>query len=251
MKKNFHPELPLDKKCQILDYDASGIFAINKAPGVLSHPNPNFKGKSHSLLLAKYKQEHECYEWKDQASKTNKLYLCHRLDSPTSGIIIGTSTHDLALLIKKKFSSREIQKTYLAITQYNPQAKEGIWTDHLVEEKIEGRLRVVRGNGPKCQAKVRFIQTKKGENALQLIELKPLTGRTHQLRVQCMLRKMPILGDKTYGNFSLNRKVKKESKLERLCLHASEIRFSIKHNNEKIDFYCESPLPRTLGKILS
>ena len=139
-------------------------------------------------------------------------------------VIIGSSDSETAALIKEKFANREVHKTDLAVTRFNPKAKEGHWVDRLVEKRVNGKIRVARGNGSICKAKVRFLQKKKGENHLQLIELRPSTGRTHQLRVQCMLRKIPIVGDKTYGDFSLNRKVKRESKLERLCLHASDIK---------------------------
>lgn len=247
------PEIPLDRQCQIIEYNKIGIYGIHKASGVLSHPNAKTKGngKPHTLLQAKYYADEEYYEWIDHGGHQQKLYLCHRLDSPTSGVIIGASNSELASLIKLEFANRKIEKTYLAITECNPKIKEGIWTDFLVEEKINGKLRVSRGKGSKCQTKVRFLQRKKGVSSLQLVELKPLTGRTHQLRVQCMLRKMPIVGDKTYGNFALNRRVKKDSKLERLCLHASEISFSINYKNNRVVFYSESPLPRILGKIFS
>ena len=251
MNQTLFPAIPLDKRCQILEYNNLGIFAINKASGVLSHPNSKSHGKSHTLLKAKYNTDDECYEWDDDEKQKRRFYLCHRLDSPTSGIIIGASTKEIAAIIKGKFAKREIQKTYLAITQLNPRVKEGLWSDRLREEKIDGKLRVVRGSGLPCQCKVRFIRNKKGSMNLNLIEMQPLTGRTHQLRVQCQVRKMPIVGDKTYGNFSLNRKIKKDSKLERLCLHASEIKFSIQYNHKEVIFNAESPLPRILGKIMS
>ena len=244
-------EIPLDKNSQLLAWEENGIIAIDKAAGVLSHPNPNGKRNSRNLLLADYISEDECYEWINPQGNTQRFYLCHRLDSPTSGLIIGSSDSNTATLIKEKFANREVRKTYHAVTRYNPKAKEGHWIDRLIEKRVDGKLRVERGNGSTCKANVRFLQKKKGENHLQLIELKPSTGRTHQLRVQCMLRKMPIVGDKTYGDFSLNRKVKRESKLDRLCLHASTIEFSIRKNGHKINFFCESPLPRLIGKVLS
>ena len=244
-------ELPLDKNSQLLAWEESGIIAIDKAAGVLSHPNPNGKRNARNLLLADYISEEECYVWLDPKGQTNRFYLCHRLDSPTSGIIIGSCDSETANLIKEKFANREVRKTYHAVTCFNPKAKEGHWVDRLIEKRVDGKLRVERGNGSTCKANVRFLQKKKGENHLQLIELRPSTGRTHQLRVQCMLRKMPIVGDKTYGDFSLNRKVKKESKLDRLCLHASNIEFSIRKKGQEINFTCESPLPRLIGKVLS
>ena len=244
-------QFPLNKHCQILAWEEKGIIAIDKAAGILSHPNPTGKDHFKNLLLADYISEEECYKWKDSEGLDHFFYLCHRLDSPTSGIIIGTRDREIADQIKKKFGQRKINKTYHAVTDFNPEAKDGFWSDRLIEKRMNGKLRVVRGNGTNCETKVRFLQKKKGANYLRLVELKPLTGRTHQLRVQCMLRKMPIVGDKTYGDFRLNRKVKQESKLDRLCLHASSIEFTIIKRETEISFCVESPLPRIMGKILT
>ena len=142
MSKLSFPELPLDKQCHVIEYNECGIFAIHKATGVLSHPNPNNNSKSRtrSLLIAKYNSEKECYEWNDSQGLSQKFYLCHRLESPTSGVIIGALNPKVASLIKKEFSTRRIEKTYLAITEFNPRIKEGTWTDFLVEEKMNGKL---------------------------------------------------------------------------------------------------------------
>ena len=251
MNPSDESSIPLDKNCQILDYHPSGLIAFEKAPGVLSHPNQKTAKNVRTLLRATYRKEDECFEWKNSSGEVKRLYLCHRLDSPTSGIIIGATEMSVAEKIKEKFERREVKKTYLAITHHNPRLREGIWRDNLIEKRKDGNLRVVRGNGPECLVKVKIIRKQSTRNQLQLIEMKPLTGRTHQLRVQCMLRKVPILGDKTYGDFSLNRRIQKLTKLDRLCLHASEIRFSFNHQSSEVSFTCESPLPRLLGKILT
>jgi 23S rRNA pseudouridine955/2504/2580 synthase len=243
--------IPLDKNCQLIEHHHSGIFAFEKAPGVLSHPNHKHLKKSRSLLHAEYCKDNECYEWQSVNGERKRLYLCHRLDSPTSGIIIGSSDSKIAENLKKKFENREVEKTYLAITPHNPKIKEGIWRDRLIEKRNDGNLRVVRGNGPECLVKVKVLRKNCSRHNLQLIEMKPLTGRTHQLRVQSMLRRVPILGDKTYGDFSLNRRVQKATKLDRLCLHSTEISFTFLFEGKETLFKCECPLPRLMGKILT
>ena len=62
---------------------------------------------------------------------------------------------------------------------------------------------------------------------------------------------MPVLGDKSYGNFSLNRKYSRASKIDRLFLHATNISLSVEFEGAKIDFDAEAPIPRTFGKLLS
>ena len=83
-----------------------------------------------------------------------------------------------------------------------------------------------------------------------MLRLEPITGRTHQLRVQCALRGLSIVGDKSYGDFTFNRKIARASKIDRLCLHAAEISLKYNYENQTFDFWADSPLPRSMGKLL-
>lgn len=246
-----HPKIPLDYHCSVLHYEEQGIWAIEKAAGVLSHPNKDKKGKGpRTLLKAEYLSQEECYFWKDQSGNIQKLFLVHRLDSPTSGIILAVSNFETANLIKNLFAQKEVQKTYLALIKQNSKIKEGIWKDNLIEKRVDGKLRVCRGNGATALTRVSIERKKTGLYGLTMLRLEPLTGRTHQLRVQCALRGLPIIGDKSYGNFSYNRKIAKSSKIDRLCLHASEVSLKINTKKGIIDFFADSPLPRSMGKLL-
>ena len=243
-------DLPLDRNCQVVSYHEAGIWVIEKATGVLSHPNHgNLKAGQKSLLRADYCHKKEAYHWQNENGKQQWLYLCHRLDSPTSGIIIGCTNNELASIVKKTFLDKKIKKTYFAITGVNPRIRMGTWKDSLVERKINGKLRVQPGKGSLAITKAGKMRERNGKVNFQLLELLPLTGKTHQLRVQCMIRKVPILGDKTYGDFSLNRKFQQATRIQRLCLHASQIEFNIEYEREEIKIFAESPLPRQMGKI--
>ena len=124
MSKLSFPELPLDKQCHVIEYNECGIFAIHKATGVLSHPNPNnSKSRARSLLIAKYNSEKECYEWNDSQGLSQKFYLCHRLDSPTSGVIIGALNPKVASLIKNEFSKEELKKPIWPLLNLIPELK--------------------------------------------------------------------------------------------------------------------------------
>jgi 23S rRNA-/tRNA-specific pseudouridylate synthase len=243
-------EIPLDKNCQIIAVEEPGVYIIDKSHGVLSHPNERQKKESYqkTLLKADYCMRREAYSW--TSGETEKhFYLCHRLDSATSGIIIGCMDPLIAQFIKEAFSKRLIKKTYLAITHNNEKAKMGKWQDSLIEKRQDGKLRVAKGKGPLAITIASRERWVRGQFNLQLLKLKPLTGRTHQLRYQCMARRMPIIGDKTYGDFSLNRMFSRKNKINRLCLHASEIEFEGKYKEKTFKIFAESPFPRQLGKI--
>lgn len=246
-------EIPIDRQCQVITSHEAGIWAFEKAPGVLSHPNKDKDGKrTRSLLDADYDWEEEAYFWKDGQGKTRKIFLLHRLDSPTSGVILGASTMELAKCIKDAFAKRKVNKTYHAIViPSGKKFRDETWKDNLIEKREKGKIRVSRGKGPVAITQVLVEREKSGLYGLNLLKLIPHTGKTHQLRVQCALRRMPVLGDKSYGNFSLNRKYSRASKVDRLFLHASQVNFSVQFEGKKIDFGAEAPLPRSFGKLLS
>lgn len=246
-------DIPIDRQCQVIASHDAGIWAFEKAPGVLSHPNKERGGKrTRSLLDANYDSAQEAYLWKDEQGKTNRIFLLHRLDSPTSGVILGASTKKLADCLKDAFAQREVRKTYHAIVIPSGKHFENeTWKDNLIEKRDKGKIRVSRGKGPIAITQAHMERKRSGLYGLNLLKLVPQTGRTHQLRVQCALRRMPILGDKSYGNFSLNRKFAKASKVDRLFLHATNINFSVQFEGKKIDFTAEAPLPRSFGKLLS
>jgi tRNA pseudouridine65 synthase len=250
------PVIPLDRHCQVIAYDKYGIWAFEKAPGVLSHPNPDTaradKRKGRTLLNAPYLKDEEAYCWEDAKGNTSKLYLVHRLDSPTSGVILATSSKELATSIKESFANRRVSKTYHAIVIPSRKPfRNAEWKDNLTEKRDRGKIRVTRGNGPIAITKAIMERENSGLYGLSLLKLAPQTGRTHQLRVQCALRNIPIVGDRNYGNFSMNRKFARASKIDRLCLHASKVELSVRVDGKLVNFTAEAPLPRSFGKLLS
>ena len=179
-----------------------------------------------------------------------KLYLVHRLDSPTSGVILASSNLRIADMIKELFLNKEIRKTYFAIVRPKGGIKEGLWKDYLKERREDGKIRVWKGNGSLALTKVSVERKRGGMNGLAIIRLEPQTGRTHQLRVQCALRGISIVGDKNYGDFTFNRKIARATKVDRLCLHAGEIEFKLVVDGVTINFFADSPIPRSMGKLV-
>ncbi len=246
-------EIPVDRQCQVIASHDAGIWAFEKAPGVLSHPNKGKDGKrNRSLLDADYDDEEEAYFWQDEQGKTKKIFLLHRLDSPTSGVILGASTKKLAQCVKEAFAKRKVNKTYHAIViPSGKKFRDETWKDNLIEQREKGKIRVSRGKGPVAITQALMEREKSGLYGLNLLKLIPHTGKTHQLRVQCALRQMPVLGDKSYGNFSLNRKYSRAAKVDRLFLHATQVNFSVQFEGKNLGFAAEAPLPRSFVKLLS
>ena len=244
-------EIPLDRECNVIDFHPSGIWAIEKASGILSHPNRNSKSKR-VLLHSSYDFDQEKYHWVDAKGNERELHLVHRLDSATSGLILGVSNIDVAEKLKAAFLNREVKKTYFAVVAYNGRPIRPVWKDFLQKNPAKGKIRVTSGQTGDSAITSVLMQRKTSTRFgnLALLELKPKTGRTHQLRVQCANRRLPIIGDRTYGNFELNRKIAKATKVQRICLHASKISFSLTVNGECIQWEVEAAMPRAFARLL-
>ena len=85
---------------------------------------------------------------------------------------------------------------------------------------------------------------------LTLIRLEPRTGRSHQLRVQCANRGLPIVGDQTYGDFARNRAFTRLARTKRLFLHSSETSFEYDFDGRRTSFSAVAPLPAEFEKFL-
>jgi len=248
-------DLPLDHHCQVLaKHDKFDIFAFEKAAGVQTQPSKKKSSKGRSLLKANYCEEDEKYLWSDADNKTRSLFLVHRLDAPTSGILLATTCEKWAITLRESFANREISKTYHAVVKAHANSRTSYWRDYLVKESKNGIMRVKRHKSGKLATssmKVERVAHTSG-SMIALIKLNPETGRTHQLRVQCASRGMPIIGDRTYGDFSLNRKIAKKTKVDRMFLHATCLSLEInKPGMPKISWEIDSSLPRDFIRFVS
>lgn len=226
-------ELPWNPSVRIVQSKDS-IFAVDKPCGVLSHPNRPGVCR-HALIEAPYDEQAEAYHVGNQS-----VYLLNRLDSPTSGLVLLCTDWERTQQISALFRSHQVQKVYEAMVKGRVGEKPLNWCDRLSIQKQDTyvRTRCLRQGGVLAQTRVRGNQTFcfQGE-PVSRIQLFPVTGRTHQLRVQCASHGFPILGDKTYGDFSWNRRCK----AKRMYLHASYIAFTLP--DLSFEASCEATFP--------
>ena len=240
---DFWQALPLGPGVQLLTHDANGVGALNKPAGVLSHPN-EAKDEPRSLLTCRYHREGECFSWRAAAGPERRLWLLNRLDGATSGVILVAANAELARAIKEQFAKKKIHKTYQALVFGKPPEKTQMWRDLLAVQKTGGVVRTsaTRGHVP-ANTQMLFLKSAQGAFSTSLLRLEPHTGRSHQLRVQCAKRHLPIVGDQTYGDFALNRAFAKVTGLKRLFLHSLETGFDYELNGKKWKFHAAAPLP--------
>jgi len=244
------PDMPLGRGVSIIVAHPEGLVALEKPCRILSHPNIDADRKR-SLLNASWSKDRERFLWK-VGEQSFRLYLLHRLDSATSGVILGCLNPNLARELKTQFSKRKVAKTYHAIVSGIAKDSDKLWRDLLRKRRMKQGLRMethVRGGSP-AETRVTLLATKHSNPKLSLLKLNPLTGRTHQLRVQAAKRHLPIIGDTTYGDFTVNRQLYKASGEQRLFLHASSIHISWIWKGREHKFHAESKLPKIFNELL-
>ncbi len=150
---------------------------------------------------------------KSEIFRDTKPYSVHRLDKDTSGVFIMAKTRESAQLLTSLFRLRKVHKTYLAICHGEIEKDSGEWNDDLI--RYDGKKKIIE------KAKTIFKVLDKNSEA-SLVELKPITGRKHQLRKQLYALGQPIFGDIKYKLSNSNKGINKS-----LMLHSYQIKFMI------------------------
>ena len=150
---------------------------------------------------------------KSEIFQDTKPYSVHRLDKDTSGVFIMAKKRESAQLLTSLFRLRKVHKTYLAICHGELEKNSGEWNDDLI--RYDNNKKIIE------KAKTLFKVIDKNSEA-SLVELKPITGRKHQLRKQLYAIGQPIFGDIKYRLSNSNKGINKN-----LMLHSYQIRFMI------------------------
>lgn len=249
---DFAGDVPLGRGVEVLARDAQGLVALAKPAGVLSHPNPASTGeRERALLDAPYEWSGEFYRWSTRTGEGRRLYLLNRLDSATSGVILLADNEALAKAVRELFRTKHVQKTYQALVFGRPAQARQVWRDRLAVEKKGGQIRTGAGGNIPAEAQMTLLRDRMDRTPpLALIQLEPRTGRSHQLRVQCAVRHLPIVGDATYGDFRLNREFARRGGEKRLFLHSLATSFEYELGGRRHRFVAKAPLPAEFAAAL-
>lgn len=234
-----------NKGVRILKEDkVTGLIALYKPVGLKSHPNTSSDNQS-LLTSCIYDHKLECYV--DNNNK--KIFLINRLDSVTSGIILISDKEATAISVRKEFSKRTVQKKYKALvfgSENSFTSKRIKWSDNISIDHSGNKLRALSSTSNNSHLAISYVNLEKkvaDAPSILLINLVPLTGFTHQLRVQCAQHGLPIVCDKIYGNFILNKLFDKNASLNRrMYLHSYSIQVNYEIDSKLYQFFCESPL---------
>lgn len=214
------------------------LVAINKPSGLLVHRS----------LIDRHETQFAIQLTRDQIGQ--KVYPVHRLDKPTSGVLLFALDSDTARLLTEQFMAGQVQKTYLAIVRgYTDEA--GI-IDYPLKEELD-RIADAQADPDKVaqQAITHYRRLATVELPLpvgrytsarySLLELQPKTGRKHQLRRHMKHIFHPIVGDTTHGDGKQNAFFREQFACQRLLLHAQAMQFLHPHAHEKIGIDASVP----------
>jgi len=161
------------------------------------------------------------------------VYPVHRLDRPTSGVLLFALDAESARILHELFEAGGISKRYLALVR-GVAPETGI-IDHPIPR---------REDGPRVPASTEFRRLWRGEH-VSLVEARPRTGRLHQVRRHLKHIDHPLIGDANYGKGALNRDYRARFGLGRLALHAAELAFTDPFGGEELRI--RAPVPEDLA----
>lgn len=221
----------LDKKKKALPilYEDNEFVVINKPAGLLTVATEKEK------VTTAY---HMVKEHVKAANLKNNIYVVHRLDQDTSGILLFTKNEKLKELLQENWNDAVMKRQYFAIVEGNVKEKQGTIKNYLTENK--NKLVYITKNKKEGKLAITHYQVMKVKNGYTLLNVLLDTGRKNQIRVHMKEIGTPIIGDKKYGA--------KTNPIKRLGLHAKELSFI--HPITKKKYRFEAPLPVEFKKIM-
>ncbi len=205
------------------------LIVIEKPENLLSMASATQRDKTAYAFLTDYVR-------RGNPKSTERVWIVHRLDRETSGLMVFAKTESAKHLLQARWP--EVRKNYLAIVEGNPPADQGVLRSHLDES---GPFKVY--SAPPSErtrlAVTRFRVIKRIANRA-LLELTPDTGRRNQIRVHLADAHCPVIGDHKYQA--------QTDPVKRLGLHASSLQFEHPSSGELLEF--ESPLPQDLARLV-
>lgn len=187
------------------------LLVVGKPAGMNTHAPSPFAGEG-------------IYDWlKHREPRWANLAILHRLDKETSGVMVFGKSALANRSLTEQFTRREIQKKYLLLTDHRPAQREFVVKSKIIRAGERYRS---SAEGELAETHFQWIPDQSPVAGRYVLEAKPLTGRTHQIRVHAAESSLPILGDALYGG----------SRFGRVCLHAREISFRHPADGKPVTF---------------
>lgn len=206
------------------------LLAINKPAGLSSERGAGRHDSAETDALLYFTQQLQQNSTSKRLKSTPFLRLAHRLDRPTSGILLMAKTKTALTDLMLQFEQREAQKIYHAMTERKPQTLEGHLKNWLTKDETGKKSAIREHGGGNRQLAELFYSTLPSTGPGALLELRPTTGRFHQIRAQLAHIGCPIVGDVLYGA--------KPWREHEIKLHAHRLTFRHPKSGEMMTLEC-------------
>ncbi len=201
-------------------FQDDNYIAIHKPPGLLVHRTRISQDKRFVLQMLR----NQIGQW---------VYPIHRLDRPTSGVLVFGLNSDAARLLAQEFEQREVSKRYLAVVRgYSEES--GVIDYPLQEEKWTEPQSAVTAYRKLAQVELSRPVGRYRTARYSLLEIEPKTGRMHQIRKHMKHIFHPIVGDTTHGDGKHNQLFREQFEISRLLLMATELEFQHPYTQQKL-----------------
>ncbi|MCB0662094.1 MAG: RNA pseudouridine synthase [Saprospiraceae bacterium] len=211
-------------------FEDNHLLAVAKPAGWLVHGDET--GDESLLDWAK-----EYIKIRYQKPGAVYLGVIHRIDRPVSGVVIFARTSKALERMNELFKKREVEKTYWAITDHRPDPLEGTLTDYLVKDNTKNMVKALdrpSRRNPDAKKSVLNYKLIAEIDKHFLLKVNPITGRSHQIRVQLAKKGWPIIGDVKYGHKTPNHDGS-------IYLHCRSMSFVHPIKKEKVTITANSP----------
>lgn len=235
-------------------YEDEYVLALDKPCGLLVHPDGRSKEETLSdWIIENYPNLKAVGEEQtlQNGEKIERPGIVHRLDRDTSGVILVAKTKEAHQFLKEQFQSRKVEKIYNAVVWGNflPDKTEGVIDKPIGRSSSDFRKWSAEyGAKGELREAVTEYKVLNQNKETAYLEVRPKTGRTHQIRVHLKSISHPVVGDKLYGPTSPKASRDKEDNLgfDRLALHAVSIKLELPNHTH---ITIESPLPKEFENI--
>jgi 23S rRNA pseudouridine1911/1915/1917 synthase len=232
--------IPLD-----IRYEDEHLLVVNKPAGLVVHPAPGHRrGTLVNALL------HHCGALKEVGGR-ERPGLVHRLDKETSGVLVVAKTEPAYRELLAQFKAHTIERRYLALVAGRPMPRQGEITLAIGRDRLHRKKFSPRTTRPKAAA-TRYRVLEQFHTAA-LVEVAPLTGRTHQIRVHFSAIRHPVLGDSLYGGPAIKQITADAAEagivIPRQLLHAQSLGLRHPATGEFIRW--EAPPPEDMSTVIA
>lgn len=210
---SFVPQLP---EIEFL-YEEGAVMVVNKPPGLLTQAPPEID--SMELRLKRFLKIRE--------EKPGKVYLGvpHRLDRPVSGAMVFAKNVRATRRLAEQFEYRSVVKRYWALVEGSATESAGEWVDFMRKIPGQAKSEIVSKDHPDAQLAILKFKVLQEFEQNTLLEINLETGRTHQIRLQCASRNLPIVGDFQYDAKVSFGEFEPDERKRRIGLHARFLKF--------------------------